>query len=648
MKRENFNWEMRYKIIRGIAQGIQYLHEDSPLQIIHRYLKAGNISLDANMNPKIADFGMARMFVSDETEGSTNRIVGTYKYMALEYAMFGQFSIKSDVFSFSVLILEIVSSQKITSFRNGENVKYLLNYAADTFFLLAGPNVIESEEHIFRMAKHIKTIAAKIQGSTKFNGWCRVDEKGELNWEVLGCRWFSSQALTIDKANRTSSKSFRGPGMVEGLKILEKVKLVYDIPIVTDVHETIQFEAVGRVADIIQIPAFLCHQTDLLMFFSKSTPHDMQDVIKQTLGVSVIHQYESYLGLLSFIGRSKKDSFAKIKQQVWKRLQGWEGKLLSQMGREVLIKAVAQALPTYTISCFKLLRTLCHEIEARIRKVFKLKFFPDCSIMQAKVPSTASYTWKSIIHGREVIRKGVQWRIGDGHSVRIWGDRWIPKKNNPRIISPILHGQADARALYSCPKLEDMWREKLNWTHSSLRQANCFTDLLGMILVEKDEPELFGWVVWDLWNRKNNLRLGKSTYTSSQLLEKAVERKLEVTAPHQTHNAAVAARVGSWTAPDPSWYKIYFDGVVFVKEDKAELGAVIRNSEARRALELAVEIGIDRVILESDSVVLMQNLKNAHSLARWAPLSSPLSVWMEDIPPDVEPVYMADLLSLAD
>ncbi|XP_030964883.1 putative receptor-like protein kinase At4g00960 [Quercus lobata] len=129
MKRENFNWEMRYKIIRGIAQGIQYLHEDSPLQIIHRYLKAGNISLDANMNPKIADFGMARMFVSDETEGSTNRIVGTYKYMALEYAMFGQFSIKSDVFSFSVLILEIVSSQKITSFRNGENVKYLLNYA---------------------------------------------------------------------------------------------------------------------------------------------------------------------------------------------------------------------------------------------------------------------------------------------------------------------------------------------------------------------------------------------------------------------------------------------------------------------------------------------------------------------------------------
>lgn len=117
--------------------------------------------------------------------------------------------------------------------------------AADPFFLLAGPNVIESEEHVLSMAKHIKSVAAKVGLPLVFKS-------------------------SFDKANRTSSKSFRGPGMAEGLKILEKVKATYDIPIVTDVHETIQCEAVGRVADIIQIPAFLCRQTDLLVAAAKT------------------------------------------------------------------------------------------------------------------------------------------------------------------------------------------------------------------------------------------------------------------------------------------------------------------------------------------------------------------------------------------
>ncbi|KAF5176661.1 2-dehydro-3-deoxyphosphooctonate aldolase [Thalictrum thalictroides] len=75
---------------------------------------------------------------------------------------------------------------------------------------------------------------------------------------------------SFDKANRTSSQSFRGPGMDQGLKILEKVKLAFDIPIVTDVHEANQCEAVGKVADIIQIPAFLCRQTDLLIAAAKT------------------------------------------------------------------------------------------------------------------------------------------------------------------------------------------------------------------------------------------------------------------------------------------------------------------------------------------------------------------------------------------
>ena len=208
-------------------------------------------------------------------------------------------------------------------------------------------------------------------------------------------------------------------------------------------------------------------------FFSKSTPNFMD-----LLGVNELKQYEEYLGLPALVGMNKRASFDQLKQKVWKRLQGWEGKLLSQAGREVLIKSVIQAIPTFIMSCFKLPTTLCHEIETLIRKfwwgqrgerrkvhwvkwgdlcqdkgqggigfkdltmfneamlaklawrllhddksffyrVFKARFFPRETILKAKDSSSASYAWKSILKGRDVILKGALWRIGDGKRVRI-------------------------------------------------------------------------------------------------------------------------------------------------------------------------------------------------------------------------------------
>ena len=217
------------------------------------------------------------------------------------------------------------------------------------------------------------------------------------------------------------------------------------------------------------------------LFFSKSTPLEMQNQIMNALGVSALRQYEEYLGLPALVGRNKKASFDHLKQRVWKKLQGWEGKLLSQAGRKVLIKAVIQAILTYTMSCFKLPIMLCHDIESLVRKfwwgqkgdrrkvhwikwddlcqhksqgglgfkdlvmfneamlaklawrllqddnslfyrVFKARFFPNGTILDAKETPFASYAWKSILKGREVIKKGALWRVGDGKQIRIWGE----------------------------------------------------------------------------------------------------------------------------------------------------------------------------------------------------------------------------------
>ncbi|KAH0906398.1 hypothetical protein HID58_038225 [Brassica napus] len=127
LKQKILDWKTRFNIMEGICRGLLYLHRDSRLKIIHRDLKVSNILLDDNLNPKISDFGLARVFRANEDEANTRRVVGTYGYMSPEYAMEGLISEKSDVFSLGVIFLEILSGRKNS--HKEENNLNLLAYA---------------------------------------------------------------------------------------------------------------------------------------------------------------------------------------------------------------------------------------------------------------------------------------------------------------------------------------------------------------------------------------------------------------------------------------------------------------------------------------------------------------------------------------
>ena len=162
----------------------------------------------------------------------------------------------------------------------------------------------------------------------------------------------------------------------------------------------------------------------------------------------------------------------------------------------------------------------------------------------------------------------------------------LPTKDNLVRRKIIQNGCCDAcrehtedvkYAVYSCPKLDELWKRVPQWNHENLRRAMNFVDLIGTVFVENREPTLFSTVVWALWTLRNNLRMGKNTETLVHLLQRARERVSDFL----LHNTAPVVPMGRppvrWQPPGPSLYKVNVDGALFDVDNTAGLGVVIRN-----------------------------------------------------------------------
>jgi hypothetical protein len=208
--------------------------------------------------------------------------------------------------------------------------------------------------------------------------------------------------------------------------------------------------------------------------------------------------------LPAIIGRSKTSAFSELKGRIWERINGWKEKFLSHAGKEVLLKAVVQAMPTYTMSVFQLPKTLCKEINSMmskfwwghkekdykvawmswrrmgrakengglgfhdlelsnlallakqgwrllqqpntlVAKIFREKYYPQGNFLEANLGRRSSYAWRSIWNARPLLEDGLIWRVGNGESIQIWGDRWIPSKGSHWIQSPVQTLPMDAK-----------------------------------------------------------------------------------------------------------------------------------------------------------------------------------------------------------
>ncbi|XP_075665091.1 uncharacterized protein LOC142634702 [Castanea sativa] len=275
------------------------------------------------------------------------------------------------------------------------------------------------------------------------------------------------------------------------------------------------------------------------IFFSKNVSMSAKEQVQNLLGVPEIREYEKYLGLPAVVGRNKRASLNYIKDRVWGKLQGWKEKLLSQAGKEVLLKAVVQVISTFAMSCFRLLVGPCQNIEMLIPK-----------------SSSGSFTWKSILWERHLIEKGAQWRVGDGQSIRIFQDAWLPT-NSGKISSHQSDLGPDATVAMLINPASGWWNTHLIDRHFYPPNAKLIKSLPLCSIPQ------------------NKLRLDEASTPRGRIRRFARDYLRDFKNLTSIPSCPVRTTPRRWCPPADDMWKINFDGAMFGESDEAGIGVVI-------------------------------------------------------------------------
>jgi hypothetical protein len=256
------------------------------------------------------------------------------------------------------------------------------------------------------------------------------------------------------------------------------------------------------------------------IFFSRNTKQETKDFIISISRVSSSASYEKYFGLPLLVGRSRVSTFTGIQGKIWERINGWTEIFLTQAGKEVMTKAVIQAIPTYTMSVFQLSKKLYQDItsmmsrfwwghkdkkwymawmswkkmgkgkeegglgfqdlelfnlallakqgwrliqnpKSLVARIMKAKYYPDTNFLEAEIGRNPSYAWRSIWNSKKLLKEGLIWRVGNGENIKIWEHPWIPIPRAHPARSPvsILNSQATVSELLDVDT--DWWKTAL-------------------------------------------------------------------------------------------------------------------------------------------------------------------------------------------